>query len=216
MCLKISWIAGSFLQVDCWLPKTSGYPKMPGKASKARRQHLDHFISQQRPLKSQGCGKSGVKLDYEWYLQRQVAIFHRSGDYYIKWQRHNFWKFWLAAAVRTHTSYDDCHGEQMMYMCTCAFQVQHLFLHEPILNSNSTSKLKHVFSVQFESLKVRKYELNCVKVAIAIFSLIGCKLATSLLVMWLHETMFLFLSCTHFLNSCHRERKSKDETRQRS
>ncbi len=62
MCLKISRIVESFLQVDYWWPKTSGYPNMPGKASKPRRQHLDHFISQQQTLKSQGCGKSGVKL----------------------------------------------------------------------------------------------------------------------------------------------------------
>ncbi len=34
MCLKISSKVGSFLQVDCWWPKASGYPKMPGKVSR--------------------------------------------------------------------------------------------------------------------------------------------------------------------------------------
>ncbi len=29
-----------------WWPKTPGYPKMPGKVSKARKQHLEHLISQ--------------------------------------------------------------------------------------------------------------------------------------------------------------------------
>ncbi len=48
--------------MDCQWPKTSGYPKMPGKVSKPRRQHLHHFISQQRAPKSQGCAKSGIKL----------------------------------------------------------------------------------------------------------------------------------------------------------
>ncbi len=75
MGLKISWIAGSFLQVDCQWPKTSGYPNMPGKVSKARRQHLDHFISQKRALKSQGCGKSGVKL---WLLSWSAFMHDRN------------------------------------------------------------------------------------------------------------------------------------------
>ncbi len=46
-------------------PLFSGYPKMPGKVSKSRMQRLDHFILQQGALKSQGCGKSGVKV---WLL----------------------------------------------------------------------------------------------------------------------------------------------------
>ncbi len=70
MGLKISWIAESFLQVDCWWPKTSGYSRMPGKVSKPRRQHLDHFISQQRALKSL-CRQVGSQIrtavmEIEW------------------------------------------------------------------------------------------------------------------------------------------------------
>ncbi len=65
MWLKIWWITGSSLQADFWFPKTSGYPRMPGKVSKPRKQCLDHFFTQQRALKSQGCGKSGVKF---WML----------------------------------------------------------------------------------------------------------------------------------------------------
>ncbi len=50
MFLKISVIAGSFLQAECWWTKTSGHSRIPGKVSKPRRQHLDHFILQQRAL----------------------------------------------------------------------------------------------------------------------------------------------------------------------
>ncbi len=35
------------------------------------------------------------------------------------------------------SSYNYCHGEQMMNMCTCA--LLHPFFHEPILNSNANS-----------------------------------------------------------------------------
>ena len=53
---------GSILQADCWWPNNDGFSRMPFKVSKPRRQCLDHFISKQRALKSQGCGKSAVKL----------------------------------------------------------------------------------------------------------------------------------------------------------
>ncbi len=39
--------------------------RLLGKVSKPRKQRLEHLISQPRALKSQGCGKSGVKL---WLL----------------------------------------------------------------------------------------------------------------------------------------------------
>ena len=51
--------------MDCRWPKTSGYSRLPGKVSKARRQHLDLFTSLQRALKSQGCGKSSYDYRHE-------------------------------------------------------------------------------------------------------------------------------------------------------
>ncbi len=80
MCLKICWIAGSFLQADCWWLKTSGYTKMAEKVLKPRKQCLDQFILQQWALKRQGCSKSGVKFccPWDWMLYLCTCAFKHS------------------------------------------------------------------------------------------------------------------------------------------
>ncbi len=48
--------------------------QMPGKVSKPRKQRLEHLISQPRALKSQGCGKSGVKLWLLSWISNDVHV----------------------------------------------------------------------------------------------------------------------------------------------
>ena len=76
------------VQADCWWPKTSGCPKMPGKVSQPRRQCLDHFISQEhtlfKDLRRQDIEIKKDKTKKEWDLSNGFFKKRKLNDQWIQ------------------------------------------------------------------------------------------------------------------------------------